>query len=76
MKSAQQNSFQGTRNMTTEYPMRVAEMQASLTFKFSADPATATKLANQMCRLLQKESVSAAVTLEFEKLPASVAGAG
>ena len=61
--------------MTTESPMQVAAMQASLTFKFSADPATSTNLAKQMCRLLQKANVSAAVTLEFEKLPASVAGA-
>lgn len=61
--------------MTTEYPIKVAAMQVSVTAKFSADPATAQRQANQIFRLLQKVDASADVTLEFENLPASVAGA-
>lgn len=61
--------------MTTEYPIKVAAMQVSITAKFSADPATATRQANQICRLLRKVDASAAVTLAFENLPPSAAGA-
>lgn len=60
--------------MTTESPIKMAAMQASIIAKFSADPATASKLAHKMLLLLQKAGVSAEITLEFESLPASAAG--
>jgi hypothetical protein len=60
--------------MTTESRVKVAEMQVSLTFKFSASPVTAQKQADKIYRQLQRAGVSADVTLAFESGHASAAG--
>lgn len=61
--------------MTTTPHVNVAAMRALLTVAFSADPATAQKLATRISREFQKAGVSVEVTLAFQTVgDASSAG--
>ena len=63
--------------MTTGTQITFQKTDHLITVKCSADPATISKLAHQICRLSLKADASATVTVgSSEKAAGSVAGTG